>query len=178
MPGYRGQWFLESDQRTSRGARRGQLGQAQGSRWRSPRPPGRRRAGLHGFPLAESLGTKRVRQVDLHASAGRSCFKLWKATPCGADGRVQVVLTVFFHRLGGGEVRRYPPWGHSRSFSRHRPSWLSVKPACVRCSPASCGRQPPGTSTTSPARWKQCPVRCPSSSPSQPRWQPSPPHQF
>ena len=55
---------------------RGHLGQVQGSRWRSPCPPSRRRATSHGFLLAEKLGTRRVRQVDLHASAETSCFKL------------------------------------------------------------------------------------------------------
>ena len=103
MPGCRDQRLLDSEERTRRGAHRGQLGQCQGSRWRSPRPPGRGRARLHCFPLAEGLGTKQVRQVDLHASAGRSCFKLSKTTPCGADGREQVVLTVFLRPRGPGE---------------------------------------------------------------------------
>ena len=109
LPGCRGQWLLDSEERTRRDARRGQLGQVQGSRWRSPRPPSRRRAASHGFLLAEKLGTRRVRQVDLHASARSSCFKLWKTTPCGADGQEQVALTVFLRPRGAGE-RRSPPW--------------------------------------------------------------------
>ena len=48
------------------------------------------------FFLPRSSGQKPgVRQVDLHASAGTSCFKLMKATPYGADGRQKVVLAVF-----------------------------------------------------------------------------------
>ena len=109
LPGCRDQWLLDSEERTRRGARRGQLGQVQGSRWRSPRPPSRRRATSHGFLLAEKLGTRRVRLVDLHASAGTSCFKLSKATPCGADGQEQVVLTAFL-RPRGPESERSPPW--------------------------------------------------------------------
>ena len=109
LPGCRDQWLHDSEEGTRRGARRGHLGQVQGSRWRSPRPPSRRRATSHGFLLAEKLGTSRVRQVDLHASAGRSCFKLSEGTRSGADEQEQVALTAFLGPRGAGE-RRSPPW--------------------------------------------------------------------
>ena len=109
LPRCRGQWLHDSEEGTRRGARRGHLGQVQGSRWRSSRPPGRRRATSHGFLLAEELGTSRVPQVDLHASAGRSCFKLSESTRSGADEQEQVALTAFLGPRGAGE-RRSPPW--------------------------------------------------------------------
>ena len=61
------------------------------------------------FFLPRSSGQAGCDRLVFMLLRERHALNCRRPAPCGADGRVQVVHTVFFSALGGAESRRSPP---------------------------------------------------------------------